>query len=203
MDNAEITKALLQFPLGNLCNAHADVRAMNSSIGPLHRGMKIAGRAKTAKIKPGENAAIHRAVHSAEPGEILVVDGRGDKNFGPFGDILALACQTKGVRGIVIDSTVRDSADIRKMRFPVFCLGVNPTATSKLDFGSVDLAVFCGGVCVAPGDFIAADDDGVVVVPQAIAAYVVEQVRDVAKREEAIKARLAKGETTAEIFQLV
>jgi 4-hydroxy-4-methyl-2-oxoglutarate aldolase len=199
----EIAKALGAWPTGNLCNAHAGVRAMEASIKPLADGMRLSGPARTAIIAPGQNAAIHRAVHAGRAGEILVVDGGGSRSWGPFGDILATCCRNQGIAGLVIDSTVRDAAELREMEFPVFCLGTNPSATAKTEPGETDVDIQCGQVPVSPGDFIVADDSGVVVIPQAIAADVVRLVREVGQREDAIMKQLAEGKTTAEIFKLV
>ena len=107
-------------PTGSLCNAHPRVRAMTADIGPLFAGAKLAGPAKTAVIHPGQNAALHRTLAGARPGDVLVVDGGGCREFGPFGDILASACRQRGIAGLVIDSTVRDLAGIREIGFPVF-----------------------------------------------------------------------------------
>lgn len=202
MTPTELTQALSQFPTGNLCNAHPGVRALGSELMPLFDGAKLAGPAKTAKAPPGQNAAIHRAVHTASAGDVLVVDCDGDRNFGPFGDILATCCRNQGVVGLVIDSTVRDTADLRKMQFPVFCRGANPAATAKTDPGQIDIEVTCAGVRVRPGDLVIGDDDGVVVIPLEIAEEVAERAAAVARKEEAILARLAHGETTLQIFEL-
>jgi RraA family protein len=202
MNDIQIARALGKFPTGNLSNAHREVRAMHSTLAPLFQGAGVAGPAKTARIPPGENAAIHRAVHTAMRGDVLVVDSAGDRTFGPFGDILAACCRNQGVSGLVIDGTIRDTADIKQMHFPVFCLGANPTATAKTAPGEIDIEIECGGVRVRPGDFIAADDDGVVVVPREIAWEVIEKADAVVRNEESIKARLARGETTLEIFEI-
>ena len=198
----ECLEALGRYATGNLCNAHPEVRAMASCLAPLFPGARVVGPAKTARIRPGQNAAIHRALHGASAGEVLVVDAGGDERFGPFGDILASGCQNKGVRGLVIDGTVRDTAEIRALGFPVFCRGANPTATAKADPGEIDIAVDCGGVRVRPGDIILGDDDGVVVVPRECLGAVLEGAAAVLRKEEAIMARLAQGETTLEIFDI-
>ncbi len=200
MTDAEIVRVLGRFPSGNLCNASPDVKAMRSAMAPLFPGAKIVGPAKTARSQPGENAAIHRAVHTAKRGDILVFDCGGDMSYGPFGDILATCCQNQGIGGVVIDSTIRDIADIRKLGFPVFCLGAHPAATSKSDPGEIDVEIVCGGARVRPGDFIAGDDDGVVVVPREIAQRVADSASAVAAKEEMIKERLSRGETTCEIL---
>ena len=199
----EIAKALGAWPTGNLCNAHAGVRAMDASIKPLAAGMRLSGPARTAVTAPGQNAAIHRAAHAGRSGEILVVDGGGSRSWGPFGDILATCCRNQGIAGLVIDSTVRDAAELCEMEFPVFCLGTNPSATAKTEPGEIDVDIHCGQVPVSPGDFIVADDSGIVVIPKAIAAEVVGLVREVGEREDAIMKQLAEGKTTAEIFNLV
>ena len=191
-----------EFPTGNLCNADPRVRALASAIRPLIPGKRIAGRARTVRITPGQNGAIHRAVHHAQPGDLLVVDGGGSDRFGPFGDLLADGCMAKGMVGAVFDCTIRDSADIAALGFQVFCRGFNPEATAKSERGETDTPVVVGGVAVRPGDILVGDDDGVVVIPQDIAAVVLDQVSAVAAREQAIRARIQAGETTFEIFGL-
>lgn len=173
---------------------------MASSIRPLYRGARLSGPAKTVKIVPGQNLAIHRAVHTAKQGQILVVDGGSSLSYGPFGDILATCCQNQGIAGLVIDGAVRDVADIEALRFPVFCSGANPTATAKSDPGEIDIEITCGGVEVRPGDIIVGDDDGVVVIPGAIADDVAQRVVSVALKETEIKQALKSGKTTLEIL---
>jgi len=202
MNNDGIVKALQDFPTGNLCNAHSEVKAMSAMISPLFEGARIAGPAKTAVIVPGQNAAIHRAVHTANRGQVLVVDGGANQSFGPFGDILATNCLNQGIIGAVIDSTIRDVADIKEMKFPVFCLGAHPAATAKRQPGNIDVPVTCGGIRVRPGDIIVGDDDGVVVIPFEIADVVAQCVQVVADREREIKQKLANGMTTCEIFEI-
>ena len=133
---------------------------------------------------------------------MLIIDGEGNRSFGVFGDILATCCQNQGVVGAVIDGTIRDTAEIKAMRFPVFCLGANPSATRKKAPGAIDVEVTCGGVRVRPDDIVIGDDDGVVVVPFEIAAEVATSVQIVAARESEIMQQLADGMTTCEIFDL-
>lgn len=200
MSDPELSAALGRFSLGTLCSANVRVRAMDASITPLFQGAKICGPAKTAMTAPDQNAAIHRAVHTARPGDVLVIDGGGGCSFGLFGDILAAACARQGIQGVVVDGAVRDTADIRKMRFPVFCRGIHAAGAGKSDPGRVDTDIACGGVQVHPGDFIVADDDGVIVVPGNIAPHAVRNAKAIARKECEIKRRIANGETTCDIF---
>jgi 4-hydroxy-4-methyl-2-oxoglutarate aldolase len=202
MTDSDIAHALQRFPTGALCNAHSGVKALDSSIAPLYDGARLCGPAKTARISPGQNAGIHRTAHRAAPGEVLVVDGGAAKTFGPFGDILATFCRRKKIAGLVISSTIRDTAEIRQMQFPVFCMGANPTATAKMDPGEIDVAIMCGGVLIRPGDFVVGDDDGVVVLSREIASEVVNLAEGVLRKEEDILKQIAAGATTCEIFGL-
>lgn len=197
-----IPSDFIAFPTGNLCNADAAVRPLNSQIKPLLPGRRIAGRARTVRITPGQNGAIHRAVHVANPGDVLVVDGGASDRFGPFGDLLADGCKAKEISGAVFDCTIRDSADIAALGFQVFCRGYHPEPTAKNDPGEIDVAVNVGGVSVSPGDIIVGDDDGVVVIPAQSAENVLRKVAQVAEREDAIRARILAGETTYDIFEL-
>ena len=202
MNSLDIVSTLGRYPTGNLCNAHGDVKAMNAALRPLYPNARIAGFAKTAVTTPGENAAIHRAVHTAESGQVLVVEGGANRSFGPFGDILATCCRYQGVVGAVIDSTIRDTAEITKMQFPIFSLGSNPAATQKAVPGKTDVDVMCGGVCVRPGDIVIGDNDGVVVIPYDIAFDVADSVHLIADRERDILQQLSEGKTTCEIFNI-
>ena len=190
------------FPTGNLCNADPRVQALPSALRPLLPGRRIAGPARTAKTSPGQNGAIHRAVHRAAAGEVLVVAADASERFGPFGDLLADACKMRGLAGAVLDGTYRDSADIAALGFQVFGRGTHPEATSKTEPGEVDVPVSIGGVGIAPGDIIVGDDDGVVVVPAHLAEDVLASVIRVAAREAQIRARILAGESTLDIFGL-
>ena len=190
------------YPTGNLCNADPRVRAVTPSIKPVIPGKRIAGPARIARITPGQNGAIHRAVHHANAGDILVVDGGGSERFGPFGDLLADCCLAKGMAGAVFDCTIRDSADIATLGFQAFCRGFHPEATGKTERGETDVPVVMGGVQINPGDIVVGDDDGVVVIPADAAEEVLTKVAAVVAREEAIRARIRAGETTLEIFEL-
>lgn len=202
MTSDSLAKTLGAYPTGNLCNAHFSVTAMHPRIMPLFTDARLAGPARTVRIEPGQNAAIHRAVHLSEPGEVLVVDGGASRYFGPFGDILTTACMQRGLAGLVIDGMVRDSAEIIALGFPVFCLGRNPAATAKNERGAVDVMIKCGDVLVNTGDIVVGDADGVVVVPANIAQEVADRVVVVASREEEIVSQVKAGNTTYEILGL-
>lgn len=189
-------------PTGNLCNAHKEVRPLSSRLKPLISNHPIVGVARTVRIQPGHNKAIHLAVHSAKPGDVLVVDGGQSDRFGPFGDILASGCMAKNMAGAVFDCTIRDSTEIAELGFQVFCRGFHPEPTAKIIDGEVNIPVSVGGVLINPGDIIVGDDDGVVVFAPSIYSDVLNAAQTVVSREEEIRARIKAGESTYEIFGL-
>lgn len=190
------------YPTGNLCNADPRVRPLPCALKPLIKGHRIAGPACTAKITPGQSAAIHRAVHHARPGEILVVDGASSERFGPFGDLLADACLAKGLAGAVFDCTIRDASDVAAVGFQVFSRGFHPEATLKTETDQIDLVLDIGGTRIAPGDIVVGDDDGVVIIPANAVTDIRAAAKQVAAREQAIRDRIRAGETTCEIFNI-
>jgi 4-hydroxy-4-methyl-2-oxoglutarate aldolase len=104
-----------RFPLGNYCDADARVKAMDYGIRPLTDAMAVKGPAFTVSSPPGQNLAIHRAIAEAQPGHVLVVKMSGDCRFGPFGEILALACQQRGIAGLVLDGIAAGKTTLELM----------------------------------------------------------------------------------------
>ena len=138
--------------------------AMHGRIKALRPRMKLAGPAFTVEVRPGDNLMIHAAMSLAKPGDVLVIDGKGDQNAALMGTIMMTACKQLGLAGVVIDGAVRDSLEIDEMDYPVFSVGTNPNGPTKQVGGRIGHPISCGGVSVHAGDFIIADCDGVVVV---------------------------------------
>lgn len=171
--------------------------ALSGRIRALHPGMRLAGSALTVEVRPGDNLMIHAAMAIAKPGDVLVIDGKGDLTSALMGTIMMTACQELGIAGVVVDGAVRDSVEIIEMNYPVFAAGTNPNGPTKNVGGRIGYPVSVGGVSVSPGDFVVADNDGVVVIEQhmieALIAHAEKKVADEAARIAAIK----KGDTTA------
>ena len=165
--------------------------AMHGRIRPLHSSMKFAGTAFPVEVRPGDNLMIHAAIASAKPGDVLVVDGKGDLSAALMGTIMMTACKQLKLAAVVIDGAVRDSLEIIEMGFPVFAAGTNPNGPTKSVAGRIGHAVSVGGVTVQAGDFIVGDNDGVVVVERnkiaGLIAAADKKVKDEAARIAAIK----------------
>lgn len=194
--------SLRQFGTATLHEALGQRGAMTSAIKPIHDCMSVIGIALTVRAKPGDNLAIHRAVAAARPGDVLVVDYDGSEEFGPFGDILATAAQTRGVAGLVIDGCVRDGRVLKDMGFAVFCRGLSVKATDKKHLGTVGQMIACGGAVVHPGDVVVGDADGVVVIPRAELAETLRKAREREDAEDAMREKLKAGATTLELLGL-
>jgi 4-hydroxy-4-methyl-2-oxoglutarate aldolase len=177
-------------------------RVLDPAPRPLAPGMRLAGPARTVRCRPGDNLALHRAIAAAQPGDVIVVDYGGSLGSGPFGEIMALACQMRGIAGLVTDGAVRDSEQIAALGFPVFARGLNIRGTVKSDPGEIDVPVTLCGATVDPGDMIVADADGVIVVPMAEVATALSAAEARASREAQAMDRLRAGETTLQILGL-
>lgn len=194
--------ALLSHGTATLGEAWPAARLIDAPLRPLAPGMVLAGPALPVRCKPGDNLALHLAIAAAQPGDVLVVDYGGSLASGPFGEIMALACQMRGIAGLIIDGAVRDSAQIATLGFPVFARGVNIRGTAKLDRGELGGPVALGGATIAHGDVILGDADAILVLaakdlPAALAAA---ETRT--EREAVMMDRLRLGETTLEILGL-
>lgn len=169
---------------------------------PIQTGVKVAGTAVTVLSPPGDNGMVHAAVEQCRPGDVLVVASTAPSSHGGFGDLLATSLMARGVRALVTDAGVRDTADLRAMGFPVWSQHVGVEGTVKSTPGSVNVAVRIGAQRVEPGDVMCADDDGVVVVARGEAGWAVEQSQARLAKEEATRARLAAGELGLDIYGL-
>lgn len=171
--------------------------ALHGRIEALRHRMKLVGSALTVEVRPGDNLMIHAAIALAQPGDVLVIDGKGDRSAALMGTIMMNACRQVGIAGVVIDGAVRDSVEIDEMDFPVFSVGTNPNGPTKLASGRIGHPVSVGGVAVRAGDLVIGDADGVVVVERekvdTLLRAARKKVEDEAARIEAIR----QGHTAA------
>lgn len=175
---------------------------LGADLRPIQTGARIAGTAVTVLSHPGDNMMIHAAVEVCQEGDILVVATTAPSTHGMFGDLLASWLQVRGVRGLVIDAGVRDTADLREMDFPVWTRHVSCQGTVKATPGSVNVPVTIGGITITPGDVICGDDDGVVLVERAEADWALERSLARLDKEEGTRARLFAGELGVDFYGL-
>jgi len=170
---------------------------LSARVAPVHERMALAGPAFTVEVRPGDNLMIHAAIALAQPGDILVIDGKGDQTAALMGTLMLSACKQRGLGGVVVDGSIRDRLEILDLDFPVFCAGFNPAGPTKFVPGRINHPISAGGTAIQPGDLIVGDADGVVVIERAKAAGLMaladKKVADEAARLEAI----AQGNTAS------
>ncbi|MFF2520707.1 RraA family protein [Streptomyces liangshanensis] len=127
---------------------------------------RVAGPAFTVRCPPGDNLMLHAAIHRAAPGSVIVVQA-GDVDYAVAGGNVCAVAQRRGIAAFVVDGVIRDLAEVRESGFPVFARGVIPVPGVKAAVAPLNQPVRVGGVDVRPGDIVVADEEGVVVVPQA------------------------------------
>lgn len=175
---------------------------MSARMRPLLDGRRISGAAVTSHNFPGDNLMIHVALNLAQRGQILVLANGGGTQGALWGDVACTFAAKKGLAGVIADGPVRDVEALRRMKFPVWSTSISPSHPEKRGPGSVNVPIVADGVLVEPGDVIVADDDGVLVIPQAHLARAVEGARARAAKEVAIRARIEAGESLFEILNM-
>lgn len=170
---------------------------MHGRVAPVHQDMKVAGPAFTVEVRPGDNLMIHAAIALAKPGDVLVIDGKGDQTAALMGTLMLSACKKLGLAGVVVDGSIRDKLELLELGFPVFSAGFNPAGPTKFVPGRINHPISAGGAAVNPGDLIVGDADGVVVIERTKASALLtladKKVADEAARLEAIN----RGDTAS------
>jgi 4-hydroxy-4-methyl-2-oxoglutarate aldolase len=198
--DVEVTHALLE--LGAATLGETGARAMRARIHAAWPGARLAAPAFPVHCTTGDNLAIHTAVARAEAGDALVVDVGEFRELGYWGEVLTTAAQARGLTGLVIDGGVRDITEIQAHGFPVFSTMIALRGATKNRSGSIWSSIQCGGVLVEPGDWVVGDADGVVVVPGATLADVINAGRVRAAKEAAMFRALWDGKTTLDLLEL-
>ena len=195
--SAEVVQQAATFQAAILADVAGRRGSMHARVAPVHERMQLAGPAFTVEVRPGDNLMIHAAIALARPGDILVIDGKGDQTAALMGTLMMSACKKLGLGGVVVDGAIRDKLELLELGFPVFSAGFNPAGPTKYVPGRINHPISCGGAVVNPGDLVVGDADGVVVIERAKApammALAVKKVADEAARIESI----ARGDTAS------
>jgi 4-hydroxy-4-methyl-2-oxoglutarate aldolase len=155
-------------------------------------GLALCGPALTVNSRPGDNLMVHKAIALAQPGDVLVIQTNGNTTSAVFGELLCRAAAAARLAGIVVDGAVRDVEALRKLGFAAFSRSVSPGGCDRDGPGEIGVPIACGNTAVMPGDVVAGDADGVVVVPRELAEQVLERA---ARQLQSEAARVREIET--------
>jgi 4-hydroxy-4-methyl-2-oxoglutarate aldolase len=169
--------AFQSIPTTTLGEVLSRENVMGIGIRPLWPSMpRIAGEAYTVRCAPGDSLMLHAAIYRAAPGSIIVAEA-GDFDYALAGGNVCAIAQSKAIAGFIIDGVIRDLGDVRSIGFPVFARGIVPIPGRQCTLGILNGPVQCGGITVAPGDIVVADEEGVVVVPRDLRAKVLANAK--------------------------
>jgi len=174
-----------------------------AGIRPLSTGMFACGPAVTVRTVPGDWAKPVEAIDVAAAGDVIVIDAGGCPPA-VWGELASEGAKNKGLAGLVVHGAVRDTADIRALGLPVWTRCVTSHAGDPSGLGEINKPVEIAGQRVCPGDWILADDDGVVVLPKARAVEMANRAADVLEAENRIRQEIREGGTTlAQVVNLL
>ena len=198
----EHIKILGELGVATVHEAQGRTGLMRPYMRPIFPSAKCAGSAVTVVCAPCDNIMIHAAIEVIKPGDVLVVTVTSDSTDGYFGELIGTSLIAHGVKGLIIETGVRDVADLTALNFPVWSRAIHSQGTVKDTPGSVNVPVVCAGAFIKPGDVIVADIDGVCVVPRLTAGEAAKASQDRVAKEEKARAKLKAGELSLDFNNL-
>jgi len=192
-----VPSAVAADKLNGRCHADARIRPVR----PFAPGATLGGSAVTAWCEPADYGPVHHAIAVAQAGDVIVVAAGGRCDAAMIGELLSGAARRKGIAGVLVDGAVRDMNTLAQWAdFPVFARWTTPRGPSSMERGTVNDTVIFGGIAISPFDIVIGDDDGVVVVPQALAGRTLDLCLAHVAAEKKWEAALSQGATTIDTF---
>ncbi len=196
----EIRGVLETISAANLSDA-MHRRGVLQGLKPIGPGLKVVGPALTVRTAPGDYAKPVQAIDEAKPGDVIVVEA-GGVTPAVWGEMATRSATNRGVAGIVIHGAIRDSGDIRALKFPAFSTHICPNAGEPRGLGEIGVPVTIGTDVIEPGDWILGDDDGVVRIPREQAVEWANRGMAVYEAEVRVREEILRGGTYGELAEL-
>ena len=191
---AELAAQFIGVPVANVSDCMSRLFAGGARLRPMHSGRPMSGPALTVRTRPGDNLMIHKALHMAEPGDIIVVDAGGDLTNALIGELMVGTGIQRSLGGFVIDGAIRDARALREGDFPVFAAGVTHRGPYRDGPAEINVPIALDGMVIEPGDLIIGDDDGVLCVPFDQVQSVLEAARKKSDAEAKTATAIAAGQ---------
>lgn len=200
-DEKDILKALAKVSTSNLSDAMHRLGALKGIIS-INPGLSMCGEVLTVRTYPGDWAKPVEAIDMAIEGQVIVIDAGG---VGPaiWGELATHGAIQKKLSGVVIDGAIRDTREIRALKFPAFSKLISPSAGEPKGFGEIGVPVNVGGVRVFTGDWILGDDDGVVVIPKDKIVEFANRAMNVLETENRLRKEIDEGSTLSKVTELL
>ncbi len=197
----DVKKVLLTVSTANISDAMYRAKCI-PNLTPVYPGIKFAGPVITVKTAPGDWAKPVEAIDIAKPGDVLFIDAYGS---GPavWGELATHSAKNKKLAGVIVHGAVRDSCEIRKLKFPIFSKLVISNAGEPKGYGEIKVPLNIEGITINPGDWAVADDDGVIIIPIKILVEVTNRAMDVLEKENRIRSEIDEGSTLSKVTELL
>jgi 4-hydroxy-4-methyl-2-oxoglutarate aldolase len=201
-ERAKALRLLADFGTATVCEDAGGEGIVDVDLKQVVPGSRVAGPARTILCGQGDNLAVHEALATVRPGEVLVITMPEPAPFGAVGELVVIQARACSAAGMLVDVAVRDVAELKEIGLPIWARFVRVRGTSKTDPGRLDVPVVVGGATIRPGDGVVMDDDGAVVVPAERVEEVAEGARAREDKESRLRPKLRAGELTYDLLGL-
>ena len=197
----EVRNLLYKVSTANISDALHRGKCLDD-IKPLVENAKLVGPAITVRTYPGDWSKPVEAIDLASEGDVVVIDAGGVPPA-VWGELATYSAIEKKLSGVVIWGAIRDTFEIKKLKFPAFSRLVSPQAGEPKGFGEINVPINVSGVKIFPGDWIVGDDDGVVVIPKEKLVEITNRAMDVLEKENRIRKEIKEGSSLAKVQDLL
>jgi RraA family protein len=180
-------------PTANLSDSMERLYAGGPLLRPMHLNGALAGSAFTVKTAPGDNLMVHKALDSAQPGDVIVVDAGGLADCAIIGGLMVARATRRSIAGLVIWGAIRDSEEIGRGAFPVYACAITHRGPYKNGPGEINVPIVIGGMAVFPGDIIVGDADGLIAIPLTMADSVLASAKSIHAKETVAMEEILAG----------